>query len=139
MVSNAQEVGSGVPYGAETANRQAGSGVSFRPIKGLPLIGFGIGVFVVCSIIQTVFGSSMFSGSYYIDSAGIIGALLINLTFYPGWLVTIFSIIGGIGAMFKKPETKRKELMKKAETARMKGDILRAQELEARAQDVTKL
>jgi uncharacterized membrane protein len=111
----------------------AGGGISFNPVKGLPMIGLGVVVFIVCSIIQAVFGSSMFDGSYYPSRAGFLGAILINLTFWPGWMATILSILGGIGSMFKSPGSEKKELLKKAETARINGDIQKAKELEAKA------
>jgi hypothetical protein len=98
----------------------------------------GVVVFIVCSIIQAAFGSSMFDGSYYPSQVGIIGALLINFTFWPGWLVTLGCIVGGIAAMFKSPESEKKELLKQAETARIQGDIRKAQELEAKARNLSR-
>ena len=61
--------------------------------KGGLLIAAGIAVFIVASIIQAVLGSSMFSSSY--TSTGLVQDLLINVTFWPGWLLTIALIIAG--------------------------------------------
>jgi flagellar biosynthesis protein FliQ len=120
----------------QPASGASRGGVSFNPAKGLPMIGVGIAVFIACSIIQAVFGSSMFSLSYVPSRVGILGAILINLTWWPGWLVTAISILGGIGTMFKSPEAEKKELLKKAEAARIKGDTQKAEELEAKAREL---
>ena len=77
--------------------------------SGLAMIGIGVGVFVVAQIIQMIFGSSMFSDSYYMsyDFGGIIAAILINLTFYPGWLISIgFVVLGVINMLAKKAPDK---------------------------------
>lgn len=54
----------------------------------LGLIGAAAGVFIVCSLVQGAFGSSMFSSQY--SDPGLVGGLLINLTYWPGWLATTF-------------------------------------------------
>jgi hypothetical protein len=132
----AQEVGRGVADNARATAGEVGSKVSFSPSKGFPMLVAGIVVFVVCSIIQGIFGSSMFDRSYSPSQAGIVGAILLNITFWPGWLLTIGCLLGGLRAMFKSTESEKNELMKEAETARIQGDISKAEELEARARNV---
>lgn len=58
-------------------------------------IAAGIAVFVVSWITQATMGdSSMFSMSY-VDQ-GFIQGLLVNLTFWPGWLFTFLLIGAGV-------------------------------------------
>jgi hypothetical protein len=59
------------------------------------LIVGGIAVFIVCSIIQASGGSSMFSQSYYPPDNAFID-LLMNLTWWPGWIATLGLIIAGV-------------------------------------------
>jgi len=58
----------------------------------------GVAVFVVCCIIQGACGSSMFSGSYY--SNGWVSDILINLTFWPGWIASIGLVLMGLAGVF---------------------------------------
>jgi len=60
----------------------------------LGFIGAGVVVFIVCSLVQGAFGSSMFSNRY--RDPGVVGAILINLTFFPGWIATI--VLAAFGA-----------------------------------------
>jgi hypothetical protein len=55
----------------------------------------GIAVFIVCSVIQGAVGSSMFSQSY-VPPDNAFMELLLNLTWWPGWVVTLGLIIGGV-------------------------------------------
>lgn len=55
----------------------------------------GIAVFIVSSIIQATMGdSSMFSMSY--TSSGFLAGLLVNITFWPGWLFTLGLVGSGV-------------------------------------------
>ena len=54
---------------------------------GLLVLGAALAVFIVCALIQAACGSNMFSSSYS-PSTGVVKTLLVNLTFYPGWLLT---------------------------------------------------
>jgi len=58
----------------------------------------GVAVFVVCCIVQAACGSSMFSRSYY--STGVVSDILINITWYPGWTVSILLVCSGVVALF---------------------------------------
>jgi hypothetical protein len=55
---------------------------------GALLIGGAAAVFTVCSIVQGMGHSSMFSTSYPPPSSGFLD-LLMNLTFFPGWMATV--------------------------------------------------
>ena len=62
-------------------------------------------VFGVASFLQAVFGdSSMFDESYARN--GLISDLIINITFYPGWVITVGLSFMGIVALFGN-KTKR--------------------------------
>lgn len=64
-------------------------------LYSLGLIGAAVGVFIVCSLVQGAFGSSMFTSTY--SDPGLIGSLLIHLTFMPGWALTI--LLAGMGML----------------------------------------
>lgn len=72
--------------GAEQTNSRA---------SGLKMLVAGVAVFVVCAIIQAACGSSMFSTSYS-DSGSTLKELLINVTFWPGWMLTVALVLGGV-------------------------------------------
>lgn len=63
--------------------------------KGVLLITSGVAVFIVCSLIQGAAGSSMFSSSYRADVNAILD-ILVNITFYPGWIATALLVIYGL-------------------------------------------
>lgn len=63
-------------------------GLNNQQREGAIQIALGVGVFIVCSIVQGACGSSMFSSSYP-GSDNAVQGLLANLTFYPGWLLTL--------------------------------------------------
>jgi len=63
--------------------------------SGLLLIGAAIAFFVVCSLIQHAYGSGMFALTF--TDAGFIGNVLLQVTFWPGWLATCG--LGGLGLM----------------------------------------
>lgn len=77
-----------IPETPPPATKPGGSG-------GVGMIVGGIAVFIVCSIIQGAGGSSMFSQSYYPPDNAFMD-LLMNLTWWPGWIVTVVLIIGGV-------------------------------------------
>lgn len=64
------------------------------------LILAGIAVFVVSSIVQSTMGdSSMFSMSYV--DRGFVQGLLVNVTFWPGWIVTVGLIGSGVAHLLE--------------------------------------
>ncbi|WP_052664704.1 hypothetical protein [Nitriliruptor alkaliphilus] len=64
-----------------------GSSNTRSDVSSATLIGAGIAVFIVCWIIQaTMGGSSMFSTTY--THRGFVQGLLVDVTFWPGWLMT---------------------------------------------------
>lgn len=76
----------------------AGSGLTGATFRGLLTIAAGAGVFILCSIIQGMGGSSMFSTTYS-EPDNLVVDLLINLTFYPGWLMTVALISAGVAQL----------------------------------------
>jgi hypothetical protein len=56
--------------------------------KGLLILGAAAAVFVICSIVQAMGDSNMFSTSYAVPDSAIV-ELLMNVTFYPGWILTV--------------------------------------------------
>ena len=67
--------------------------------------GFGIGMlvaaaglFLVCSLIQAAYGSSMFDSTY--SDPGFLGSMLVTVTFWPGWLGTVALAASGVRAIF---------------------------------------
>ncbi len=68
---------------------------SAGPNRGVAKLVGAVVVFVVCSIIQVAGGSSMFDPSYD-PSTGFVLGLLVNLTFYPGWLLTAGLVVSGV-------------------------------------------
>jgi len=69
--------------------------------KGWAMIGGGVAIFVVCSIIQALADSSMFSMSYY-ETGNFVIDMLVNVTFYPGWILTVILILAGIVSLLGK-------------------------------------
>lgn len=63
--------------------------------KSYAYIAGGIAVFIVCSIIQATGGSSMFSNSYMPPDSAFLD-LLLNVTFWPGWILTVGLIVQGV-------------------------------------------
>jgi hypothetical protein len=63
--------------------------------RGVGLILAGVAVFVVCSIVQAAGGSSMFSRSY-LSSHDFVMDLLMNITWWPGWVLTVGLIVSGV-------------------------------------------
>jgi hypothetical protein len=61
----------------------------------LPKIAGGVAVFIVSWIVQATMGdSSMFSVSYV--DRGFVSGLLVNITFWPGWIFTVGLIGSGV-------------------------------------------
>jgi hypothetical protein len=77
------------------APTRSGSSSGDGRAEGLLMIGAAVVVFIICAVVQGACGSSMFSSSYS-SSTGAIQSLLVNLTFYPGWLLTGVLALGGI-------------------------------------------
>lgn len=65
--------------------------------------GGGIAVFILCSIVQAVGGSSMFQTEYY-KPDNLLLDIAMNVTFYPGWGITILLLLKGVGALLSKDE-----------------------------------
>lgn len=74
-----------------------------RHSVGVMLILFGVGIFIVASIVQGACGSSMFSSRYSSD-VGAIKEFLINVTFWPGWVVSGGLVLRGVLTMFASPK-----------------------------------
>lgn len=68
---------------------------------GVSMIVIGVVIFIVCCIIQAACGSSMFSARYY--SSGFFHDLIVQLTWYPGWIATLIFVVIGILALFLTP------------------------------------
>ncbi len=103
----------GMPYGATSESVPGASGFDNRtqPASrpdapetaakagtGLAYVAAGIAVFIVCVIIQAASGSSMFSTSYPADVSAV-QDILINVTFYPGWIAAIGLVVTGVRSM----------------------------------------
>jgi hypothetical protein len=63
--------------------------------SGPLLIAAAVGVFVIASIVQAIGGSSMFSFNYAEPDSFILD-ILMNATFYPGWLLSGALLVAGI-------------------------------------------
>ena len=63
-------------------------------MSGFTLLAAAAATFGICSIVQAACGSSMFSISYVAE--GFAKVILINATFYPGWLLTILLGVRGL-------------------------------------------
>ena len=72
-------------------NANDGSGIG----GSLLLIAAGIGVFIICSIVQGAGGSSMFQSSFE-DPDNVVLELLMQVTWWPGWIVTVLLVGAGI-------------------------------------------
>lgn len=64
-------------------------------VMGLGLLAAAAALFGLCSAVQSAYGSSMFDSSYV--DPGFVGGLLINLTFWPGWVGTV--VLAGLGVL----------------------------------------
>lgn len=58
-------------------------------------------VFVVASIVQAIGGSSMFSTTYAEPDSFVLD-LIMNLTFWPGWILTAALLVGGTRTLIAK-------------------------------------
>ena len=72
--------------------------------SGIVCIVGGVIVFIICSIIQGIGGSSMFATEYYVPDSALLDTLM-NITFYPGWAITVGLIILGIRILFMNRNT----------------------------------
>ena len=75
----------------EPGSGQRGKGL----MMGVGLLAAAAALFGVCSAVQGAYGSSMLAASY--SDPGLLGELLINVTFWPGWLGTV--VLAGSGAL----------------------------------------
>ena len=64
---------------------------------GLMILG-GIAVFIVSWIVQATMGDSSMFSTTYVDR-GLVQALLVNVTFWPGWVVTVGLIGSGVAQL----------------------------------------
>ena len=71
-------------------------------IDGIKFIVAGVGVFIVCCIIQALCGTSMFSTTVPVryTTTGAVQYFISSLTFYPGWGVSILLVIAGLIGLF---------------------------------------
>lgn len=67
------------------------------------LIGAGIAVFIVCSIVQSAGDSNMFTTSFE-DPGNAFLALLMQLTWWPSWIATVLLIGAGVVGMLNKAD-----------------------------------
>lgn len=65
---------------------------------GIVMIGAAVVVFILASIVQGIGGSSMFSTTYA-EPDNFVLDLLMNVTFWPGWLATGALLFGGIAKL----------------------------------------
>lgn len=71
------------------------TGQQAKRAKGTLMLAAAVAVFIVCSIVQASGDSSMFSTTYP-DPESAAKEMLMNITFWPGWLVTVGLLIGGV-------------------------------------------
>ncbi|WP_406832830.1 hypothetical protein ABEG17_08410 [Pedococcus sp. KACC 23699] len=64
-------------------------------LSGPAQLGAAAAVFIVCCIVQAACGSSMFSTSYA-DPGSVVKDLLLNVTFWPGWAITVGLALRGV-------------------------------------------
>lgn len=84
------------PFQADPRHVTVSKSTSDRRV-GLLAIAGAAGVFIVCSIVQAIGGASMFSMTY--SQHGWLLDLLVNITFWPGWVCTALLLVGGIVAL----------------------------------------
>ncbi|MFZ2501838.1 MAG: hypothetical protein WAW88_04065 [Nocardioides sp.] len=60
------------------------------------LIGMGVGIFALCSVIQAMGGSSMFEQEYQVPG-NILMDLLMQVSWWPGWIATLAFV--GLGVL----------------------------------------
>lgn len=66
----------------------------------LALVG-AVGVFIICSIVQGLGHSNMFSTSYPQPDSMVLDALM-NVTFYPGWAMIALLVVSAFKAFTAK-------------------------------------
>lgn len=59
--------------------------------------GCAAAVFILCSIVQGAAGSTMFS-TRYVPTDNLLMDLALNLTFWPGWLITVTLVVSAVRA-----------------------------------------
>lgn len=65
---------------------------------GIGYLAAAAALFLVCSLIQAYGGSTMFNTRY--RDQGFLKGLLVNLTFYPGWIGTLLLAGAGLVGLF---------------------------------------
>jgi hypothetical protein len=78
-----------------TSRTKKGARMNSKGQSGVAYIVGGVVVFIICSVIQGIGDSSMFSTQYY-KPDNLLLELLMNVTFWPGWLATAGLIICGV-------------------------------------------
>lgn len=67
--------------------------------RGFKFLGIAVAVFVGCSIIQALGGSHMFTNAYTEPDSFFLG-LLMQLTWWPGWLATAYFALFGAAMIY---------------------------------------
>jgi hypothetical protein len=90
------------PYASQESPPTGQTSNSVSVSKPLILIGLGVGVFIICSIIQGFYGSSMFDNYWYPPYSGPewLHSLIVDVSFGGGWIATLALIFAGIKAFF---------------------------------------
>lgn len=68
--------------------------------KAISCVVLGVAIFLVCSIIQATNGTSMFDSTYS-SPVGTGSDILINATWWPGWVASIVCVLRGIIVLVK--------------------------------------
>lgn len=68
---------------------------SIRSIQIALCLGGAAAVFIICSLVQAAGGSSMFSSEYYPPDSALLD-LAMNLTFWPGWLISLALVASAV-------------------------------------------
>jgi hypothetical protein len=66
---------------------------------GLVYLAGAVAVFVICSIVQAAGDSTMFSTSYAEPDSAVLDVLM-NVTFFPGWILTAGLVLAALKAFF---------------------------------------
>lgn len=101
---NPNQVPPSSPFGVPTPPPQKQDSDESIVGKSVLWIVAGVGLFIVCCIIQAACGSSMFSSTY--RSTGLLATLLINVTFWPGWIASVGIVLMGLVGLIAGPKKK---------------------------------
>jgi hypothetical protein len=109
---------------------------SANKTQGIISLCGGVGIFIIASIIQGIGGSSMFSLTYHQPDSVILN-ILMKISFWPGWILSVLLILGGIVYMSSKPDKTDVNLKRQdAAKLRREGDFEQADRLEKEATDL---